>query len=145
MSVSEPDGRHDFVSICIRMRPAARTPPPPADTLATPADVKRAIKGMLTNTWVTFEHLAGTLFYCSGSTAGTPLADIVFTAAFVRTLKNIRERLDGDGLIDALTEVPQIWSTKLQTQTSCKVFEVSYCDDSAFPILAKPELIALKI
>ena len=57
------------------------------DQAQTPARLQAIMKELLGATWAAVEGVSGVLEYTSGTAAGTFLADIIFTAAFVNILK----------------------------------------------------------
>ena len=83
------------------------------------------------------------LEYCSGSTAGTPLSDIIFTVSFVVVLKSACKNLKAAGLVTTLTDIPMVWPEGWQN-SQLDIVEMSYCDDTAYPIVSSAETIEAK-
>jgi hypothetical protein len=52
------------------------------DQVQTPRQLQALLQELLTGTWLAQEHIAGVLAYVSGTSAGTPLADLIFVVAF---------------------------------------------------------------
>ena len=60
--------------------------------------LRRLLAEILGSTWAAMEGLSGVIAYVRGTSAGTSLADLIFTVAFAQLLKQTRRRMDKEGL-----------------------------------------------
>jgi len=100
----------------------------------TPKQLCAILRETLGTTWFAMESLSGATAYTSGTSAGTALADIIFTVAFAAVLKSIRCNLEALELIHSV-EVPMGCFGETEA-IHTKFQEISYADDVVFPIVA---------
>ena len=110
--------------------------------------LNRVLKDLYQYTWATTEGLLNVYTTPSGSVAGTPLGDLVFTFTITRIFRFIRARLAGAGLLVYLDvgKIEEIFG--LVPGVDCDpaipgLNETSFVDDGAQPLVAPaPEIVA---
>ena len=95
--------------------------------------------------WLSFEGLRGVVRCITGTLAGTSLADLLYSLAFLRVLKRLRDELSQAGMtweIDAKGASAYFGGLDLGPE-SFEVFDASYVDDLVVPVVASaPNLVA---
>ena len=86
-------------------------------------------------TWFSQESISEVVHTTRGSLAGTPPADIIYAMAFARVISRFHSALICEGLQSYITSASQ---PPLQLQ------EVTYCDDTAFPVVGAADEIVGK-
>ena len=86
------------------------------------------------NGWVSQEYIPNILEVTKGSSAGTPLADLIYSMAMSRVLSLLRERMQFEGINSAIKIGDHIHN----------VVEVSFVDDVAIPVFANSDEILVK-
>jgi hypothetical protein len=101
--------------------------------LAASLDYKLA-EQFYTHSWASQEYIPNVLHVTKGSSAGTPMADLVYSMAMSRVFSVLRDTLDKDGLrsVLALPGFPH------------SVVDVSFVDDVAIPCLGSASEITAK-
>ena len=97
----------------------------------------KIVEQLYTNTWVSMDYIYHILHTTKGAGAGTPNADLVFSAVFAVVLNTLHDALDSDGLIhtfEATNDRPEV-----------KCIEGTYVDDGVFPVIAPPLEIETKV
>ena len=86
-----------------------------------------------TNTWTSQEFIPNVTRTTLGSSAGIPLADLMYSLAMSRVLKTMRQSLDREGLGTCL-EMPE-------HDSSLPLQDISFVDDMALPILCSADTL----
>ena len=100
---------------------------------SVPLDYK-FVEQFFSNGWVSQEYIPNILEVTKGSSAGTPLADLIYSMAMSRVLSLLRERMQFEGINSAIKIGDHIHN----------VVEVSFVDDVAIPVFANSDEIPVK-
>jgi len=95
----------------------------------------RVAEQLFTNSWVTQEHIPNVVNITKGSSAGTPLADLVYSMALSRVLDVFRNTLEREGLT----------SSYCLPGTKHDIVDVSFVDDVGIPCIGTASEIVAKI
>ncbi len=90
-----------------------------------------------TNTWTSQEFIPNVTCTTTGSAAGTPFADLIYSLAMSRVLKTMRRSLLNEGLVTSL-KVPD-------TGNVIPLDDVSFVDDMALPIVCPANILTSHI
>lgn len=93
------------------------------------------VEQMYTNSWVSQEYIPNVINITSGSAAGTPIADLLYSMCMSRVLGLFRVSLAKDGL-DSSIKINGV---------DFDVHDVSFIDDTAMPVVSSCEHICKKI
>ena len=94
------------------------------------------LSNLSSSTWLSFESLKGVVQCMTGTLAGTSLADVMFSLAFLRLLKKLRDTLAQRGLVwqvDA-TGAAHFFGREDLGPELFHPFDASYVDDLVIPI-----------
>ena len=86
-----------------------------------------------TNTWTSQEFIPNVTCTTTGSAAGTPLANLIYSLAMSHVLKTMRRSLHNEGLETSL-QVPDAGG-------SIPLTDVSFVDDMALPIACPANIL----
>ena len=101
--------------------------------------LRLAMAALMTNTWASFDGSDRVVRTSTGTMAGSPLSDLLFSLLMVRLLLSLRAELKAEGLVPSmertrktcmLTGVP--WPSNM-----LELFEASLVDDVAIPLVGK--------
>jgi len=85
-------------------------------------------------TWASTEGVPNIMHTSTGSSAGTPLADLMYVIAMSKVMYKLRDTLTSDELVSSITIDDQMYGLN----------EVGYVDDSAIPIFGSAKEIVEK-
>ena len=97
-------------------------------------------------TWFNMDLVEGVSETTRGTAAGTAVADLAFTIAFRRVLKTVRTLLAAEGLVSefAFPDDHEVFSSLL-SDASFIAHDISYVDDSVFPVFAPASQLIPKL